>query len=84
MTGRRAAIATPSTIAQPTPKTSHLVRSGVTQIEPTIGDAAINRANNHSPGDSCAVNRMTRSISQAAAGAKPSAYAVAMSVHDLG
>jgi len=49
---------TMTTMAAPTANTIHLVMSGVTQMLPTIGEAAIKSANSHSPGASRAVGRM--------------------------
>ena len=49
---------TPTTMAQPTPKTVHFVISGVTQMAPIIGDAAMSRANRNSPGAFKAAGRM--------------------------
>lgn len=53
---------TPIVMAAPTPNTIHLVISGVTQTEPTIGDTAIRRAKRNSPGAFWAVIRMAGSI----------------------
>ncbi len=52
----------------PTANTIQRVRSGVTQKLPTIGEAAINKANNHSPGALRATGRIPGSIMPAAGG----------------
>ena len=45
-------------MAQPTPKTVHLVMAGVTQMEPMMGDAAMRSAKRYSPGEFCTISRM--------------------------
>ena len=59
MTGFRATISTPTTMAQPTPNTIHLVTLGVTQMDPMIGDAAMSSAKRYSPGEFWIISRIT-------------------------
>ncbi len=51
LTGLSATARVTSTMAHPTAKTIHFVTAGSTQIEPTIGEAAMSNANRYSPGD---------------------------------
>jgi len=45
-------------MAQPTPKTVHLVIDGVTQTEPITGEAAMSSAKRYSPGEERIAGRM--------------------------